>query len=97
MQEPTKHELWPARLQAQAESGQTIRAWCAVNGVTEATFHYWRKRLASTGARAAQFIALPDPTGCAAMLEVETPNGYLVRLGSPAHVEWLGAVLAALR
>ncbi|WP_223164954.1 hypothetical protein, partial [Massilia mucilaginosa] len=26
MQEPTKHELWPARLQAQAESGQTIRA-----------------------------------------------------------------------
>ncbi|MDQ1818173.1 hypothetical protein RBA41_33230, partial [Massilia sp. CCM 9210] len=85
------------RLQAQVESGQTIRAWCAFNGVTEATFHYWRKRLATTAAPAAQFIALPNPTGSAAVLEVETPNGYLIRLGSPAHVEWLGAVLAVLR
>jgi len=98
MQEQTKQDLWPARLQAQLESGQTIRAWCAANGVTEATFHYWRKRLAAIGASGPQFIALP---GCAsqhaAMLEVETPNGYMVRLGSPVHVEWLGMVRAALR
>ena len=96
MQEQTKQSLWPARLQAQAESGRTIRAWCADNGVTEATFHYWRKRLAATAAPAPQFIALPS-TRHSAMLEVETPNGFMVRLGSPAHVEWLGAVLAVLR
>ncbi|ATQ73393.1 hypothetical protein CR152_01865 [Massilia violaceinigra] len=93
MHEPTKHERWPARLQAQAESGQTIRAWCSFNGVTEASVHYWRKRLATTGAPASPFIALPDPTRSATILEVETP----VRLGSPAHMEWLGAVLAVLR
>ena len=97
MQEQTKHELWPARLQAQAESGQTIRAWCAFNCVTEATFHYWRKRVATSGAPAPQFIALPNAIQSAAMLEVETPNGFLVRLGSPVHVERLGTVLAALR
>lgn len=97
MQEQTKQSLWPTRLQAQAESGRTIRAWCADNGVTEATFHYWRKRLAGTAARAPQFIALPTACQSVPVLEVETPNGFLVRLGSPAHVEWLGAVLAVLR
>ena len=79
MQEQKKHELWPARLQAQVESGQTIRAWCAFNGVTEATFHYWRKRLASTVAPVSQFIALPTTTRSADLLEVETPNGYVSR------------------
>lgn len=97
MQEQTKQSLWPARLQAQAESGRTIRAWCADNGVTEATFHYWRKRLAAIDAPGPQFIELPSTRQGAPMLEVEMPNGFLVRLGSPAHVEWLGAVLAVLR
>ncbi|QPI51426.1 hypothetical protein IV454_07890 [Massilia antarctica] len=53
MQEPTKQERWPACLQAQAESGQTMHAWCAFNGVTDVTVHYWRKRLVTTGARGA--------------------------------------------
>ena len=97
MQESTKHEVWPARLQAQGASGQTIRAWCASNDVTEATFHYWRKRLASTGVPSPQFISLPNTSQSAAMLEIETPNGYVIRLGSPAQAEWLGTVLAALR
>ncbi|MDM5181495.1 hypothetical protein PO883_30405 [Massilia sp. DJPM01] len=93
MHEPTKHERWPARLQAQAESGQTMRAWRAFDGAMEASVHYWRERLAASGAPASPFIALPDPGRSAAMLEAETP----VRLGSPAHMAWLGAVLAVLR
>ena len=40
MQEESKQILWSARLREQAQSGQPIRAWCALNGVTEASFHY---------------------------------------------------------
>jgi hypothetical protein len=65
--------------------------------VTAASIHYWRKRLRAA-APATQFIALPlagrqgEP-----MLELETPHGYVIRLGSLSPVEWLGAVLAVLR
>ena len=45
MQEETKQTIWTTRLQDHAASGQPIRSWCAVNNVTEASFHYWRKRL----------------------------------------------------
>jgi transposase-like protein len=89
--------LWSARLREHAESGVNIRSWCALEGVTEATFHYWRKRL-SEASPATQLIALPlaerdgEP-----MLELQTPHGYMIRLGSQAQVAWLGAVLAALR
>lgn len=98
MQEESKQALWSARLQDHAESGQTIRSWCALNGVTEASFHYWRKRLMAATSPATQLIALPfgDSAG-ELMLELETPHGYVIRLRSHAQVGWLGAVLAALR
>lgn len=96
MQEESKQALWSERLREQAASGLTIRSWCRFNNVTEASFHYWRKRLSA--ASAAQFIALPFAGGQGeAALELQTPHGYVIRLGSQAQVGWLGAVLAALR
>lgn len=44
MQEESKRPLWPDRLREQAESGLSIRAWGALNGVTEASYHSWCKR-----------------------------------------------------
>ena len=96
MQEESKQSQWSARLLAHAESGLPIRSWCTLNGVTGASFHYWRKRL--TPAPATQLIALPFGAGhTEPMLELETPHGYVIRLGSQTQVGWLGAVLAALR
>lgn len=96
MQEQTKQSLWPTRLQAQAESGRTIRAWCADNGVTEATFHYWRNRLAATAARAAVHRA-SDCVSERARVGGGDAQWLPRTPGHPAHVEWLGAVLAVLR
>ncbi|RJG02117.1 IS66 family insertion sequence element accessory protein TnpA [Noviherbaspirillum sedimenti] len=97
MQEESKQALWSARLREHAESGQTIRSWCALNGVTESSFHYWRKRLMTATSPATQLVALPFASSCEPMLELETPHGYVIRLRSQAQVGWLGAVLAALR
>lgn len=96
MQEESKQELWSKRLRERSESGLPIRTWCTLNGVTEASYHYWRKRLA-TPSPAASFIALPFAGGIGEpALELQTPHGYVIRLGSAAQVAWLGAVLAAL-
>lgn len=98
MQEESKQSQWSARLLAHAESGLPIRSWCTLNGVTEASFHYWRKRLTPAPAPATRLIALPFAAGhTEPMLELETPQGYVIRLGSQTQVGWLGAVLAALR
>jgi len=98
MQEETKQSLWSMRLQDHAASGQPIRAWCAVNGVTEATFHYWRKRLSPVAAPSTKLIALPFSSGDREQaMEVETPTGYVIRLRNHAQLEWLGAVVMALR
>jgi hypothetical protein len=98
MQEESKQTLWLARLREHAGSGQPIRSWCALNGVTEASFHYWRKRLMPATTSGTELIALPfSASHSEPKLELETPHGYVIRLGSEAQVGWLGAVLAALR
>lgn len=98
MQGKSKQELWSSRLLEQKESGLNIRSWCALEGITEATFHYWRKRLSDVGTPSTQLIALPLPErGGDPVLELQTPHGYVIRLGNQAQVGWLGAVLAALR
>ena len=98
MQEETIQTIWTTRLQDHAASGQPIRSWCAVNNVTEASFHYWRKRLSRATATPTKLIVLPLLGGHdEQILEVETPTGYVIRLRSQAQVEWLGAVVMALR
>ena len=59
MQEETKSGLWAARLHKHARSDLTIKSWCASEGVTEATFHYWRKRLSTASSPPTELIALP--------------------------------------
>lgn len=98
MQDESKQKLWATRLLDHAKSGINIRSWCALEGLSEATFHYWRKRLAEMTASPTQLIALPLPgRSGATRLELETPQGYVIRISSQEQVGWLGDVLAALR
>ena len=96
MRNEALQQVWTGRLQDQASSGLSIRLWCAREGVTESSFHYWRKRLAAP--TATKLIALPmaadrpEPG-----LELRTPHGYVVRLTNRDQVAWLGGVLELLR
>jgi hypothetical protein len=98
MQDESKKSLWSARLQEHADSGMTIRSWCTLQGVTEATFHYWRKRLSTSPSPVTELIAVAMPGRQAeSMLELETPHGYVIRLTSESQIGWLAGVLAVLR
>lgn len=98
MQKATNKQVWSTRLQAHAESGLNIQSWCAREGVTEATFYYWRKRLSTVSSLVTQLIALPLPARqTEPMLELQTPHGYIIRLTSQTQVAWLDGLLTALR
>lgn len=99
MQHETRREIWLARLREQGNSGLGIKPWCEREGLKASSFHYWRKRLMPAAPAApTKLIALPMLGGQhEAALELRTPQGYLIRLGSREQVGWLGGVLEALR
>lgn len=97
MRNETTKQAWIIRLQEQANSGLGIRPWCVREGLTESSFHYWRKRLAEPSA-SAQLIALSMiDSQPGSRLEIRTPHGYVIGLSSQDQVRWLGGVLEALR
>ena len=42
----TKERLWRDRINRQQQSGLSIRAFCAEESLSEASFHWWRRELA---------------------------------------------------
>jgi len=40
-----KADAWRQRIDDQAASGQSVRAWCEANGSQECSFYWWRSRL----------------------------------------------------
>lgn len=97
MRNESTRQAWMERFQEQTNSGLGIRPWCVREGITESSFHYWRKRLTSPSTPT-QLIALPMVAGHPeSMLELRTPHGYVIRLSNQDQVRWLGGVLEALR
>ena len=43
MRNESTKQAWIVRLQEHANSGLGIRPWCLLEGLSEASFHYWRK------------------------------------------------------
>jgi hypothetical protein len=98
MQRESNQQVWSVRLQEQAASGLGIRKWCVREGLTESTFHYWRKRLASGSRPATTLIALPNVGPQAApVCEVVTPQGYVIRISSQEQLGWVRSLLEVLR
>ena len=98
MQKESNQQLWSGRMQEQTTSGLSIRMWCAREGLTESSFHYWRKRLALSARPVRTLIALPNVglQGSPAC-EVVTPLGYVIRIASHEQLGWVGSLLEVLR
>lgn len=45
----SKEAFWRRMIRQQARSGLSVRAWCGRHDVSEASFYWWRRRLARTG------------------------------------------------
>ncbi len=98
---------WRQRLKRHSNSGQTISAFCASEGVSCASFHAWKRRLTarSLRARPEQPLFVPlhldphpaeggqSPFHC---VEIELPHQVRLRFDSPPAPEWLGRLVATL-
>lgn len=91
--------VWRERVLAQQASGLSVAAWCEQEGVSAWSVYGWRKRLSPAPSSAAvKLISVPMAgLGSGPMLEMQTPSGYVLRLSSAEQVNWLPAILAALR
>jgi hypothetical protein len=100
--DPNLERAWRQRLQRQANSGLSISAFCAREGVSCASFQSWKRRLAARS-EPPLFVPLhldphPPEGGQAPFhrVELELPHQVRLRFDSPPEPEWLGRVVAAL-
>ena len=107
-----KEAAWRRRLSRQAESGQSVRAWCRKHGVTETAFYWWRRELARRDAaqkrsarrdgerRVASFVPVQVTEEPAQnwdwRIEIVLTDGRRVRLTDPVNGQALAAVLDVL-
>lgn len=59
------HQSWVSMVQAQVQSGLTVRSWCAENNIAIKTFYYRRKQIREEMFQAAApaFVEVPVPAG----------------------------------
>jgi hypothetical protein len=104
-----KESFWRSQLGRQSFSGESIRGYCRRRGLSEASFHFWRREIASrdhqadrasgskaTGLIAVEIVGDPSP-GSTAMptLEVECPGGAVIRLREDVSTDVLQRVIRA--
>ena len=97
-----KESVWRRRLARQADSGQSVRAWCRRHRVKEAAFHWWRRELARRDAEtpATSFVPVrvaDDPARDGEpQIEIVLTDGRRVRVTGAVSRDMLTEVLDAL-
>ena len=105
--DPDLERRWRHRVQRQADSGLTITAFCAREGISTSAFHAWKRRLAVRSLfpppRPPLFVPLrvPEPSpqaaeACPQRVAVELPHQVRLHFDAPPEPEWLGHVVAVL-
>ena len=105
---PVLERQWRDRVAAWATSGLTVRDFCLRRGLTETSFHYWRRELrqrdGSTSPRSVAgssrptFVPVTVLPAATLSVEVRCPSGHVVTLPScdAASLSNLFAALAPL-
>jgi hypothetical protein len=95
--DPQREQFWRSNIQEWLKSGQRVRDFCRSRHLSEASFFAWRRELAKRDrATPADHKFLPIELRAETILEVQLPNGLIVR--APAGVEpaAVAALVAAL-
>jgi hypothetical protein len=103
--DPALQALWRRRLRQQPDSGLTIHQFCQREGVSTASFHAWKRRLALRAAfpTASAFVPVivspvhePQPSASAALVTIQLANGGQILLPVTVSVELARAIVAAV-
>jgi len=105
--DPRKERFWRRVVQQWRDSGLSVRQFCQLRELSEASFYAWRRTLQQRGAQAAPVPFLPvrivpEPTSAAATdglssdLELLLGNGRRLRVGPAFDASTLRRLLAVL-
>ncbi len=92
---------WARIFDAQRESMQTVKAFCAQHGIAPSTYSYWRKRLnganeqSSATPSGARFLAVPIFASSGQPVEVELGT-MRVRVGGAQATRIVDALIAQI-
>ena len=108
-----KESFWRLHLDRHRSSGESIRGYCRVRGLSDALFHFWRREIARrdggakrTSRRSRHPGLIPvEIVDCksllgsavAPQLEIECPGGPVIRVREEASLEVLQRVMKACR
>ncbi len=91
-----KVDFWKGHLGGWRRSGLTQAAYCRQQGLSLASFGYWRRALGKVAAPSALVpIVVGEVSSPATVIEVQLPNGLRVRLPTgmaPSH--WMPMIQA---
>ena len=101
-----KETFWRQMVRQWRHSGQSIRAFCAARGLTEASFYAWRRSIAQRDQQAGRgpgrsvrpplFVPVQLSTVAGAPLEVVLERGLVVRVPAGFDATTLRQLLAVL-
>ncbi len=100
-----RQQFWQMVIETRKESGRSVAACCKKEGISEAAFYYWRKKLAvanskqnKQGSRSSSaFIEVAMPKNNPVALELVLSSGNTLRIGSRVDTKTLSGVLSVLR
>ena len=83
-----RRRYWREVVECQRTSGQSIIGFCSREGLSPASFHAWKRRLRQPrhkNGRAAEQALVPvqivaDPAGSVGNVEVQWPDGVVLRM-----------------
>ena len=100
-----QRQFWQMVLETFKSSGLSVRKFCQQEGLTEASFYSWRKRLSDPQklgpgkepSRPDSFIQVSMPTAKPIVLELILASGYTLRIPSDINREFLTHVLTTMK
>jgi len=97
-----QRQFWQMAIEAHRESGLPIAAFCRQEGISEAAYYYWRRKLAGGVSKPREktspdFIEVVMPGSNNAALELVFSSGNALRINPGADNKILSQVLSALK
>lgn len=93
-----RREYWQAMIKQQEQSGLTVQAFCAEQGITEGSFYNWRKQLRGSAPVSFALVeARPGGIRPKMAVEVVMANGERVQVAPGTDAATLRMILAVLR
>jgi hypothetical protein len=85
--DPRKAAVWERRLARFGDSGLTVARFCAREGVSIATFHYWQRKLRDASANEAAWSAPAAPVARFDPVEVASRPAVTIRFAGGVVME----------